>query len=99
MRGPEINEPVVTGVESAEGATGVGSTRHPVPIQAPVHSPSPGSGGLNQGGSRLAQQGQEALNAGLARLGIGKAGERGSPSPSRPRSPRTSKEEMEVEMQ
>ena len=91
-RGPEINEPVVTGVESAEGATGVGSTRHP----APTGSPGP----LNQGGSRLAQQGQEVFSAGLARLGIGRGGnERGSPSPSRPRSPRTSREVMEVEMQ
>jgi hypothetical protein len=82
MRGPEINEPVVTGVESAEGATGVGSTRHPYP------QPQVG----------IATQGQEALSAGLARLGIGR-GERGSPSPSRPRSPRTSREVMEVEMQ
>jgi len=99
MRGPEINEPVVIGTETAESASGVGSTRHPHPATSP--SPSP----LAQG-SKFAQQGQEALNAGLARLGIGRGSggggsDRGSPGPSlsRPRSPRMSKEVMEVEMQ
>ncbi|KIW06230.1 uncharacterized protein PV09_02706 [Verruconis gallopava] len=83
MLGPEINlPPVVTGVESANHAAGVGSTRHPEPPQT----------------SRVVQQGQEALSAGLARLGIGR-GDRASPGPSRPRSPRSSKELMEVEMQ
>lgn len=90
MRGPEINEPsVVTGVESAEGAAGVGTTRHPQ------------TGLESQGGSSVAKQAQEVLNAGVARLGIGMSGERGSSSPSsnRARSPRASMQEMEVEMQ
>jgi hypothetical protein len=87
MRGPEINEPVVTGVESAGGAIGVGTTRHPQTISE------------SQGGNSVAKQAQEVLNAGVARLGIGKSNERGSPSPSRARSPRTSMQEMEVEMQ
>lgn len=90
MLGPEINEPsVVTGVETADGAIGVGTTKHPQPLPQAQ-------------GNRVAQQGQDAvtaLNAGLARLGIGRGPGNGSPGPSRPRSPRTSKDIMEVEMQ
>jgi hypothetical protein len=81
MLGPEVNmPPVVTGIETADQAIGVGSTRRPQPPP-----------------NRVMAQGQEALNAGLARLGLGRSG--GSPSPSRPRTPRASKEMMEVEMQ
>ncbi|KAF2183234.1 phosphatases II [Zopfia rhizophila CBS 207.26] len=83
---PALQEPIVTGTETAEQATGAGTTVHPKPL--------PGAAAFSQ---NLGQNLTQNLAAGIASLGLG-GNSRGT-SPGRSRSPRGVKEEMEVEMQ
>jgi myotubularin-related protein 6/7/8 len=103
---PIPQEPIITGTESAENATGAGTTEPPMP---PTHaypnastpgktSPNPAPTPLDAAAAFSRDLGQN-LAAGIANLGIG-ASRGTSPATSRSRSRSTEvRKEMEVEMQ
>jgi hypothetical protein len=103
---PVQQEPIVTGTESAENATGAGTVESPMP---PTHAyPNASTPGKASSGSTATPLDAAAafsrdlgqnLAAGIANLGLG--GARGaSPAASRSRSRSTEvRKEMEVEMQ
>ena len=103
---PIPQEPVVTGTETAENATGAGTREPPMP---PTHayakastsgqaSPNPTPTPLDAAAAFSRDIGQN-LAAGIANLGIG-ASRGTSPAASRSRSRSTEvRKEMEVEMQ
>ncbi|KAF2476976.1 phosphatases II [Lindgomyces ingoldianus] len=98
LQEPLGKEPVVTGTEFAEVATGAGSTIHPKPM-AGVGSDA-GAGVSLPGAAAFSQNLGQNLAAGMASLGLGTMERGKSPRRSMERSPgRRPREEMEVEMQ
>jgi myotubularin-related protein 6/7/8 len=95
---PIRQEPIVTGTESAENATGAGTAEPPMPPTPGKASSGSTATPLDAAAAFSRDLGQN-LAAGIANLGIG--GARGtSPVPSRSRSRSTEvRKEMEVEMQ
>lgn len=89
--------PVLTGLETSEEVVGEGAI--PPHVQQMEREPSPNRSGMFNT-SKLSDgftQGASGLAAGLASLGIGKAG--GSPAQNRGKSPGRTPEDGEVEMQ
>ncbi|PSN68030.1 phosphatases II [Corynespora cassiicola Philippines] len=98
---PLVQEPIVTGVETAEKAEGAGSTEHPPPIQAaspPVTKTAGPTPTPLDAAAAFSQNLGQNLATGIANLGIGSRNQ--SPGRSRSRSAsREARQEMEVEMQ
>ncbi|KAF2264894.1 phosphatases II [Lojkania enalia] len=89
-----IQEPVVTGMETATDDAGEGTTAHPKPM------PSAGLPGAAAFAQDLGQNLSQNFVAGMKNLGIGSASRATSPSRTRGKSPAaSSRKEMEVEMQ
>ncbi|KAH8722483.1 protein-tyrosine phosphatase-like protein [Phaeosphaeriaceae sp. PMI808] len=82
---PLSQEPIVTGTESAQGASGIGTTVDLPPTHAigerPTTTSSAPSPSPLDAAAALGQDIRQGLFAGIEKLGIGKAAERG-PSPS-----------------
>ena len=106
LQDPVISEPVVTGTETADTATGAGTVLHPPPTHAAAeHTPHTPSPSPLDAAAAFSQNVAQNLAKGISSLGLGGAKDLG-PAVDRSRSRSRSKpkpgeaiQEMEVEMQ